>query len=146
VIFWDSSAIVSLLVAEPRSEEVREIVRADGHMIVWWGTVVECLSAIARNERDRVLTAAGGDQARRRLAVLRDDWDEVFPVEEVRDRAGSLLRRHEVKAGDTFQLAAALTWATGRPRTHMFLTLDKGLATAARGEGFELVRPAEMDP
>ena len=141
MIFWDSSAIVSLLVDEPHSEGARRALRADGHMIVWWGTVVECLSAIARNERLGVLAAEGGDQARRELAVRRDDWDEVSPVEEVRDRAGSLLRRHELTGADALQLAAALTWATGRPRTHMFMTLDNRLAAAARGEGFELVRP-----
>lgn len=145
MIFWDSSAIVALLVAEPRSEDVRSALRADGHMIVWWGTVVECLSAIARSERLGAVTPADGDQARRELAVLRDDWDEVVPVEEVRERASALLMRHVLTGADALQLAAALTWATGRPRRHAFMTLDQRLATAARGEGFDLP-PASGTP
>jgi predicted nucleic acid-binding protein len=142
VIFWDSSAIVALLVSEPGSQAVRRALQADEHMIVWWGTFVECLSAIARNEREGVLTSSAADQARRELDVLRDDWDEVTPVEEVRDRARLLLLRHVLTSADALQLAAALTWTLGKPRRHAFMTLDERLAVAARGEGFELPPPA----
>ncbi len=36
--FWGSSAIVPLLVSEPASERMRNALRADEDMIVWWGT------------------------------------------------------------------------------------------------------------
>ncbi|MFN2544602.1 MAG: PIN domain-containing protein [Actinomycetota bacterium] len=138
-MFWDSSAIVSLLVVEPHSEQARDALLQDARMIVWWGTVVECLSALAKNERIGVLTTAEADGARRDLLVLRDNWDEVAPIEEVRERAGGLLLRHELTAADALQLAAALTWARGRPRHHHFHTFDVDLSEAARREGFVLL-------
>jgi predicted nucleic acid-binding protein len=139
MVFWDSSAIVSLLVADRHSEPARQALRADDHMIVWWGTQVECLSALARTERHGVLSPSDSDGARRDLAILRERWDEVSPIEEVRDRAGELLLRHPLSAADAFQLAAAISWAGGRARGRPFHTYDSELGDAARREGFDLV-------
>lgn len=43
------------------------------------------------------------------------------------------------RAADGLQLAAALTWARGRPPGHAFVSLDARLAEAARREGFDPV-------
>ncbi len=138
MIFWDSSAIVPLLVNEPASDDAAAIVETDNAMIVWWATPVECLSAIARREADGTLASADADAARRGIDRLGNSWNEVLASDQVRERAGRLLRTHPLRAADALQLAAALTWARGRPRTHLFCTLDARLADAARKEGFEL--------
>lgn len=141
MIFWDTSAVVPLIVDEPATAIAREAVERDQSMIVWWATSIECLSAIARREHDRSLSRHSAEQARQALSLLGAAWTEVLAGEEVREHAGRLLLRHRLRTGDALQLAAALTWARGRPRQHRIATLDERLAAAARGEGFGLVLP-----
>ena len=139
MLFWDSSAIVPLLLDEADPEAARNALRDDPDMVVWWGTPVEVLSALARVERSHAVPSADVDLARRALEDLGDRWNEVLPSEEVRERAGAGLLRHAIRAEGALQLGAALTWARGRPRAHTFLSLDERLAEAARREGFDVL-------
>lgn len=138
MIFWDTSAIIPLLVREPRSAQVRKLAKQDETLVAWWGTPVECLSALARREREASLSAQDVDDARRVLGVLRQAWVEVLPTDEVRAHAARLLRRHPLRAADALQLGAAMTWAQGHTDGHHIATLDERLAAASRGEGFDL--------
>lgn len=138
--FWDTSAIVPLLVAEDTSEAIR-VLAHETALIVWWGTATECLSALARRERENVLSADAVQFARERLRWLRQSWNEILPSEQVRQNAERLLLRHPLRAADAFQLGAALRWAENQPNGHQFLALDQRLTEAARREGFILVRP-----
>jgi len=138
VIFWDTSAVVPLLVHEPRSADMRELAERDQHLVVWWGTSVECYSALARREREGIISSESADQARLVLGELTLAWTEILASEEVRSHATRLLRRHALRAADALQLAAALTWSDGRPDGHAFAALDSRLTAAARGEGFVL--------
>lgn len=144
MIFWDSSAIVPLLLEEPSTARVGEVLKTDRHMVVWWGTEIECLSALARAERTGQFKALEADWGRSRLSELRMAWTEIRPSEEVRDRAGAALLRHALTAADALQLSAALTWVGARPRQHGLITLDSRLAAAARGEGFRLALPIDQ--
>lgn len=135
--FWDSSAIVPLLVEEPRSDAARRLYAADADAIAWWGTVVECASAIARLEREGVLP--GATSAFARLDALAASWSEIEPVDDVRETARRFLRVHPFRAPDACQLAAAFIAAERRPRTLTFVTLDERLADAARREGSPVV-------
>lgn len=137
MIFWDTSALVPVLVHEPSSPRVRELLTRDPDLIVWWGTPVECLSALARQEREGTIGAAGVDDARRILGDLEEIWSEIFATEAVREYADLVLRRHPIRAADALQVAAALTWARGRPSGHRFATLDERMGRVARSEGFE---------
>ncbi len=138
VIFWDTSAVVPLLVAESTSAPILELARTSS-LLVWWGTSIECFSAIARRESDATLTPTAADQARQRLKLLREGWSEVLPSEQVRDNAERVLLRHPLRAADALQLGAALRWAENHPRGHRFHSLDARLNQAARKEGFEIV-------
>jgi hypothetical protein len=51
VKFWDSSAVVPLLFTESSTEHVEIVLETDREQYVWWGTEVECTSAVARAER-----------------------------------------------------------------------------------------------
>jgi uncharacterized protein with PIN domain len=44
--FWDASAIVPLLVDEPARQRLLTDLEADPTMFVWWGTPIECVSAL----------------------------------------------------------------------------------------------------
>ncbi len=145
MIFWDTSAIAPLIVDEPLSGAVRALAKADKDMLVWWCTPIECLSAIARREREHVMVPADADRSRGLLGVLRRRWSEVLATDTVRAHAARLLRRHPLRAADALQLAAAMTWACGEPDGHRLATLDRRLAAAARGEGFAVALTAFED-
>ncbi len=105
-------------------------------MCVWWATEVECVSALARLEREKALTEAATTVALERLDLLADSWNEVQPVAAVRTAARRLLRVHALRAADALQLAAAVVAAEGQPASLRIVTLDERLAAAARREGF----------
>lgn len=136
MIFWDSSAVVPLLVSEATTALREEQARADPAMLVWWGTAVECASALQRLAREGGLTAAGVRASEVRLRHLENHWVEVEPTAAVRRQAERLLRLHPLRAADSLQLAAALVACHHEPTTLVFQTADTRLADAARREGF----------
>jgi predicted nucleic acid-binding protein len=97
------------------------------------------VSALARRERDGLLTPEGADDALTRLDALRERWDEIEPAETVRRTARRLLRVHPLRGGDALQLAAALVASEGDPAALAFVSLDERLAVAAQREGFHVV-------
>lgn len=50
--FWDASAVVGLLTNEASSWKAWDLFRQDPDMVLWWGTPNECVSALARFERE----------------------------------------------------------------------------------------------
>jgi predicted nucleic acid-binding protein len=141
VRFWDASAVVPLLLAEPVSAGCRALYRDDPHLLVWWGTELECASAISRREREEAIDARMAQRAFGALDELRSRWDEVQPVDSVRDRARRLVRVHPLRTADGLQLAAAIVVAEGVPASLPFVCLDQRLADAAARDGFPIVGP-----
>ncbi len=132
--FWDTSAIVPLLLEQPASRGARECLAEDPVMAAWWGTPIECWSAVARLRREGRLSAEEEAGVHALLEQLRESWVEVLPSEEVRERARRLLRVQTLRAADALQLAAALVCA-GSPPESGFVALDERLREAARREG-----------
>lgn len=141
--FWDTSALVPLLVEEAATAHAEAVHADDPDLIVWWATGVECTSALARLERDGALARAEVSQARRRLDALAAGWHEVQPIETVRRTALRLLQVHPLRAADALQLAAAWAACEGRPDTLDVVAFDARLRDAADREGFGIV-PAEL--
>lgn len=141
--FWDASAIVPLMLSEPSSKESRELLRADAQVVVWWGSRIECLSALRRRERDGALDPAGARQAVALLDALAGAWSEVLPSESVRAEAERALAVHPLRSGDALQLAAALTWRRSPAHQAELVCLDERLRDAASREGFDLL-PIEI--
>jgi predicted nucleic acid-binding protein len=142
VRFWDTSAIVPLLVDEDHTRGTTAELELDPSMLVWWGTIMECVSAVARRERQGNDDAKDISTALQRLAGLSAAWEEVQPAARLRQTAERLLRVHPLRAADALQLAAAIAAADGDPRSLPFVTLDARLARAAEREGFPVVEPA----
>ena len=134
--FWDSSALVPLLVTEATSDLRRTQYDADPWAVVWFGTRVEIESSLVRRQRDAQLPADVEHAARKRLNEITKQWTEVIPTEEVRTRAIRLLRVHQLRSADAFQLAAALIFCREQPQHLPFLTADQRLRDAASLEGF----------
>lgn len=136
--FWDASALVPLLVGEPATARVQALARRDPDMLVWWGSQVECASALARLEREAALDATQAASAFQLLAQLAAAWHEIEPSELVRESAVRFLRVHPLRAADALQLAAAFVAAERRPVSLQVVTLDERLAEAMGKEGFVL--------
>lgn len=137
--YWDTSAILPLIVDEPSRERLFELFREDSQIVAWWATPVEIASAVARRERERKISAEEADaalQAAKRLAAA---WHEVVPSDAIRRTAERLLRVHPLRAADSLQLSAALTAASHDPSTLEMVCFDARLTAAARREGFIVI-------
>lgn len=137
--FWDASAIVPLLVADKTTGRLQALARRDPDMLAWWGSAVECASAVARLERDAALDSRNTELALQRLTRIAGAWQEIEPSELVRENAVRFLRVHSLRAADALQLAAAFVAAERRPASLQVLALDERLADAMRKEGFAVI-------
>jgi len=105
-------------------------------MFVWWGSQVECVSALARLEREGVLDELTVSLALDRLRQLASTWQEIDASDALREAAVRFVRVHPLRAADALQLAAAYLASERRPSSLEFVTFDERLAIAARKEGF----------
>jgi hypothetical protein len=136
VRFWDTSALVPLIVEEPGSELVAQWLAEDLAMVLWGMTRVELASAIERRAREGRLSRV---PALRRLERLAADAHEVLDLPAVRARALPLLARHTIRAADAAQLGAALLVADPDPASLSMVVLDRRLAAAAEREGLQVL-------
>ena len=134
--FWDSSALVPLLVEQDASSRAVAWAAEDDTMILWTLTTVEIVSALHRLVRERALAEDAAQRAEVRMEQLARVCHVVVDVESVKTVATRLLRLHPLRAFDAFQLGAALHWAEDQPHGRTLHTLDNRLAVAARREGF----------
>jgi predicted nucleic acid-binding protein len=134
VRFWDTSALVPLVIEQPASARAKELFAEDPGMVAWWATPVECWSALARLRRGSRLSQHEEDAAGELVQQLRDSWTEVLPSDDIRQRAWRLLQVHALRAADAMQLSAALTFA-GSPPEGGFVAFDERLRQVARQEG-----------
>lgn len=139
--FWDSSALIPLVLAERSTTRVKRWLREDPDVIVWALTRVELLSALARRRREEPESAPQLLAARRDLLGAWEQWSEVTAVELVRRYAERVVETHPLRAADALQIAAALVAAEGDPATIEFVSLDRNLADAAEREGFGVLGP-----
>jgi uncharacterized protein len=134
--FWDASALVPLCVGQsttPRAIALYKTYEA----VVWWATPVEIASALARLGRMKQLDSSDSARARQLAAALADAWFVIQPSEGLRAKATQLVDRHDLRAADALQLAAALEWCQDAPQSRVFLTADQKLREAAILTGFD---------
>lgn len=137
--FWDASAIVPLLVSEESSGRMRALLAEDTAVVTWWGTRVECASAIARLEREGVLDNPLASRSLEALGGLSAIWNEIVPSGLVRETALRLMRVHPLRAADALQLSAACVMTGAQTNGGRFVCLDQRLRVAAEKEGFALL-------
>lgn len=142
--FWDSSAIVPLVIKEKASEALVKLRTIDPAMVVWWGTETECLSALARREREGSLSRTTVVAAEAILQEILHSAYTVLSSQEIRHHARRLLMTHPLRAGDALQLAGAVLFAEAEAGKLPFVTLDKNLAECAEKEGFPVL--SEIPP
>jgi hypothetical protein len=136
--FWDSSAVVPLLVEERWSKEARDLLEEDASILVWTFTPLEVLSALWRRSRSSELDDAQFAAARSGLTELESVWSAATDSMQVEQRARRLLAVHPLRAADALQLACALVASNERSDLFPFVTLDERLGQCARREGFSV--------
>ncbi|HEU4431199.1 MAG TPA: type II toxin-antitoxin system VapC family toxin [Myxococcota bacterium] len=140
--FWDSSALVPLVVREEISPVAERWLAEDGEIVAWTLTPTEVISAVCRHVREGGLPARAASDADARVAELLRRSYVIADIEFVKPIAARMLRVHPLRAADALQLAAALAWSEGRPVERVFVTLDRRLGKAAEREGFRVVPDA----
>jgi len=68
--FWDSSALVPLLMTQPLSSKTDKWVAEDGELAVWTLTPIELASAVLRLVREGALQETAANQAESRIDEL----------------------------------------------------------------------------
>lgn len=134
--FWDTSALVPLCVRQgitPRAIALYAL----HDVVVWWATPVEIASALARLVRMKQLAPGDWTKARTLAKKLADSWSVIQPSDALRAKSAQLVDRYDLRAADSFQLAAALEWCDGAPQDRVFLTADQRLREAAQSSGFD---------
>jgi predicted nucleic acid-binding protein len=103
VRFWDSSAVVPLLVVEESTAWARKLLRSDPRGLIWALSPVEVRSALSRRRRDGALTQHEFDRVRTRADQLFSALSHIVALEPVRERAIRLLDLHDLRAADALQ-------------------------------------------
>ena len=136
--FWDTSAVVPLVVRQSASVSADRWYAEDPDVVIWTLTTIEITSALWRLRREEALTEADVRAAELRTEELASGSFLVADADSVKPLAVRLLRVHALRAADALQLGAALVWSGGRPHGKTLHTLDERLALAARREGFNV--------
>jgi predicted nucleic acid-binding protein len=135
--FWDSSALIPLILDELSSATVRVLMKDDPHIVASHLTPVEITSSLWRRRHHGKLPTAVHLEADAAFAEITRRWSAIAAPEAV-ERAIDLLSRHPLRAADSVQLGSALI-ARERFGSLPFVTLDLELAAAARAEGFAVL-------
>lgn len=142
VVYFDSSALVKLLVQEDGSELAAQL---------WDGCDAAVSSRLAYPEVRAALAAAGRnhDLDREALAIAEQEWEEYWPaarpVELTRSlerHAGQLAAQHALRGADAVHLASALAL---RDPGLILAAWDRRLHAGATTVGLA-VAPAELGP
>ena len=141
--FWDASSLLTLAVREPYTERMEALLRRDPEVVLWWGTPVDCASALAAAQRQGRLAASDLPKARAVLDHLRQRAFEIQALEEVRSRALRILAVHPLHAAPALELAAALIWCRERTQGVSFVSDEDSLRQAAALEGFRVLPYAD---
>lgn len=133
--FWDTSALVPLIIDEPTSAAMQAVLSKDPDVLVWMLTSVELLSTLGRLGRVSPELTDVLPSTRSEAMDLFGRWAVVTHIEGVRRRAERLVGVHPLSAADAMQLGAAQMASGDRPETLHFVTLDQpvGALRPARG-------------
>jgi predicted nucleic acid-binding protein len=137
--YWDSSALIPLLLTEPRTPEILEIYRQDPAMAVWCLTPYEIWAAIARRRKEGRLRSPDIRTLRVRLSALARDWTVIRDPDAIGKTAYRILDVHGLGPAQAIQISAALAIVGGSADEIPFVTLDDRVAQAAIAEGLSIM-------
>lgn len=132
VIYWDTSAVLSVLFRDAHSAPATEAARRGVSHLVSTLAYAEVMAVISRLERRRGLPAVLADASREMLRdgpwrrlLLQPDWASI----------DDLASRWPLRGADLWHLATAVTLSRELPELRV-LTFDGRLAAASADLGF----------
>lgn len=131
VLYWDASAVISVLFRDEHSDTAWTLARQDGVHILSTLAAAEVHAVIARIERERILADVLVQAARQAFAS--GPWRRLNmqPAWELFEQYAA---RWPLRGADLWHLALAKTLQLELPEVRL-LTFDRRLAIAAVGEG-----------
>ena len=148
IYFLDSSALTKRYITETGSDWIQTLAAPESNNLLIMARItwVEVLSALARRQREGILTPT---EMQRAIQLFHYDLNLQYRVIEldsnITKMAGMLITRHPLRAYDAVQLASAihiekeLKYISGKTLT--FLVADSRLATIAQTEGLRTDNP-----
>jgi uncharacterized protein len=131
VLYLDSSAIAKLVVSEPETSQLVDVVRADPEVIS---------SALAWTEVVRAVRRAGGRAARAKTVL---EGIALVPIDDGIIREAADLAPPTVRTLDAIHLATAISVGD---ELASIVTYDLRLAEAASAAGLQVLRPGATSP
>jgi predicted nucleic acid-binding protein len=132
IAYFDTSAVVKLLIDEPGSQTVERVWHAtDGRVCATVG-YTETAAALGRAGRTGRLSPAG---VRRSVAGLAGVWTSFYRMvvdDELASHAANLALTHGLRGFDAVHLAAAVATA------ELLVTADQSLLVAAQSVGLSV--------
>jgi len=117
-IYIETSALLSWLLGEPVSAEVKSRINNAGTVATSTLTLLETERALIRGEIQGMLSAGDAEKLRGLLARARSGWVLMEITEEVRTRASRFFPVEPLRTLDAIHLATALVF------TRVFPTLE----------------------
>ena len=137
-LYVESSAVLSWLLGEPRSEAVRSNLAEAELIIASELTLIECERVLIRATTTGLLAEAVAADRRARLRQVAGHWAVLQLDEEVSDRARRPFPGEPLRTLDAIHLASALRARSLVPECRL-LSLDEKVRSSARELGFQLV-------
>ena len=133
IIYFDTSALLKLFVAEEHSPAVRRAAEECRAIVTHWVAYCEAVAAFGRRERKRLEPGYAGRQ-RSALDAQWRTWRIVGVSEPLVRRAADLALVHGLKGFDSLHLAAAHATCLGLGDSgrFRFAAFDRNLVDAAR--------------
>ncbi len=130
VIYWDASAILSVLFKDNRSDEALEWSQKDSVHLISTLAYAEVCAVITRLKRDRIIADVLVDVSLE--ALKRGPWRHLNIMPEW-NKIKSLSRKWPLRGADLWHLAVGKTLQEQLPELHL-LTFDKRLRATAQKE------------
>jgi predicted nucleic acid-binding protein len=132
--YFETSAIVKLVIAEEGSEEAGALWDASDVAITSRLAYAEARAALAAARRPRRLSSDGLSDAKSALEDRFGELDILDVSEAIVRSAGDLAEEHALRGFDALHLASALALGA----EVILVTWDRDLAKAGRALGFDL--------
>jgi len=139
IAYFDTSAIVPLLVREPTTDQCTRLWDDATRIVSARLAYPEACAALAQAVRMERLTSAQMSAATAELDALVEQIDVVEITADLAQRAGQLAQRHGLRGYDAVHLAAGVSIADG---DIVFVTGDTDLADAAQTAGLATAVPS----
>jgi predicted nucleic acid-binding protein len=144
--FLDATAFAKLFVQEAGTDAIIRLMEAteDNRKLISAATPLEVYAALKRRERVGNIAPADGEAARNilRVEAARMVQQPLNPA--VLEASRQILDRHELRSAEALQLGSAVVAREMFQGTEIvFVSADKQLLEAAKGEQFETLDPAE---